>query len=518
MPKKEYNKEIKYQYWNNILADLKNNKLYCLDLGSDIGENTKWLLNNICEHSESKIYSINNWIDDNIFNKYNNNIKKTTRKNQNIIFNELTFKALIKLIQLETIKFDIIIINTSKDGSDILTDAILAFKLLKPNGIFIFDDYNTNKYSHQILSINSFIKLFESQLYIIYSGYQYIVQKKYRKIKEKISFNNLLNEINNNNNYFNFKYTINKSVNKNFIFKIQYADFNTTFLTEDIQTKYNNINKIYKKKKKYIYKLFEINIYKDISKEISKNFKLLDISNKIVFAFLLRYYIILNKIDKYSINTNILIIDNNKSMIYKEYFYDKYSKLNIYFINKINEIIIDNKYKLIFINDNNLNLLLLINIVLRCQELYGDFILMYEINFTNLLCDCIYFLKIYYKYIYILNKYTSKTGRYIYIYCKNFKGIKSDELTNFNNFYNKLNVNNSINSFLQIKNKTDYNNIKDLLIKIANIKLNSLYNNTNLLIKIIKFIRENKSKQKKILIAFFNMNLYSKLLYLDYII
>lgn len=83
------------------------------------------------------------------------------------------------------------------------------------HGILIFDDYKINniedEFFNQILSIDSFIKIFESQLKVLYSGYQYIVQKKYKKNninnQNLISYNDLLNEINQQKpNYFYFSF------------------------------------------------------------------------------------------------------------------------------------------------------------------------------------------------------------------------------------------------------------------------------------------------------------------------
>ena len=37
--------------------------------------------------------------------------------------------------------FDLIYIDASHYAPDVLSDAVLAFKLLKPGGILIFDDY-----------------------------------------------------------------------------------------------------------------------------------------------------------------------------------------------------------------------------------------------------------------------------------------------------------------------------------------------------------------------------------------
>lgn len=117
------------------------------------------------------------------------NIKKTKRDKQVIVMKMTSEKALIQLNYSNKIKFDIIFIDASHEARDVLSDNILAWKLLNENGILINDDYEWNKlnkeYFRPKLAINSFMMSFYPEINLLYKGYQVILSKKPKKLQEK---------------------------------------------------------------------------------------------------------------------------------------------------------------------------------------------------------------------------------------------------------------------------------------------------------------------------------------------
>jgi predicted O-methyltransferase YrrM len=79
------------------------------------------------------------------------------------------------------LKYDFIYIDASHVAVNVLEDAVLAWRLLKKNGVLIFDDYEWNAYSNPLLcpkvSIDAFLKVFKNQFKLRHKGYQVVVEK-----------------------------------------------------------------------------------------------------------------------------------------------------------------------------------------------------------------------------------------------------------------------------------------------------------------------------------------------------
>lgn len=78
--------------------------------------------------------------------------------------------------------YDFIYIDGSHTAPDVLTDACMAWPLLKREGLMVFDDYawgSPRDILHRPkLAIDSFVNIFAEQLDIVHSGYQFIIRKK----------------------------------------------------------------------------------------------------------------------------------------------------------------------------------------------------------------------------------------------------------------------------------------------------------------------------------------------------
>jgi predicted O-methyltransferase YrrM len=78
--------------------------------------------------------------------------------------------------------YDFIYIDGSHLAKDVLTDACMAWPLLKPKGIMVFDDYlwgDPRDVLHRPkAAIDAFTTLFAEEVEIVHVGYQLIVRKK----------------------------------------------------------------------------------------------------------------------------------------------------------------------------------------------------------------------------------------------------------------------------------------------------------------------------------------------------
>lgn len=78
--------------------------------------------------------------------------------------------------------YDFIYIDGSHTAPDVLTDACMAFSLLKAGGIMVFDDYmwgNPRDAMHRPkIAIDAFTNIFGEHLDIVHVGYQLAIKKK----------------------------------------------------------------------------------------------------------------------------------------------------------------------------------------------------------------------------------------------------------------------------------------------------------------------------------------------------
>ncbi len=78
--------------------------------------------------------------------------------------------------------YDIIYIDGSHTIEDILGDAVLAFKLLKPGGIMVFDDYGWGAHlpedQRPKRAIDAFVSAYSARLTVIEKDYCFAVYKK----------------------------------------------------------------------------------------------------------------------------------------------------------------------------------------------------------------------------------------------------------------------------------------------------------------------------------------------------
>lgn len=78
--------------------------------------------------------------------------------------------------------YDFIYIDGSHKAKDVLTDACMAWQLLKPEGVLVFDDYlwgdPRDALHRPKIAIDAFTNIFGEELSIVYAGHQLAVRKR----------------------------------------------------------------------------------------------------------------------------------------------------------------------------------------------------------------------------------------------------------------------------------------------------------------------------------------------------
>jgi len=174
--------------WKKYLGNLRNKPANGLEIGSFEGFSSNWILNNILNNANSKLYCVDHWL----FKG-----DKNTNSYKTFLENISEHKSKVKVLKgysnemlrkINNIKFDFIYIDANRHSKNVLEDAVLSFPLLKPNGIIIFDDYTHNK-EHNVNcprpGIDAFISIYVEEIKVLHSGWQVIIKKRNPPLKRK---------------------------------------------------------------------------------------------------------------------------------------------------------------------------------------------------------------------------------------------------------------------------------------------------------------------------------------------
>jgi predicted O-methyltransferase YrrM len=181
------------QNWNKYLqpiADLKR-PIKILEVGAYEGWATQQFLIHFAKNPDTRVYAIDTWEGSpeyvgtdfhEIEEKFRKRVKQSGREDQLVTLkmkSEDGLHHLLDSIGKESI--DIAFIDASHEARDVLSDAILVWKLMKENGIVIFDDYIwmdlKQDFFRPRLAIDSFIRCYAPELRVLGIDRQAFVKK-----------------------------------------------------------------------------------------------------------------------------------------------------------------------------------------------------------------------------------------------------------------------------------------------------------------------------------------------------
>ena len=177
--------------WEQLIP-LVPDRLNLLEIGSFEGRSAVWLAENMVE-DEGNIQCIDTWEGGEEHSNgemtgaeerflHNMNVFEAKHPNRAIIqIKDTSTRALARFFEKEY-SYGFIYIDGSHIAKDVLTDACMAWPLLKQGGIMVFDDYmwgNPRDILHRPKpAIDAFINLFAEEVDVIHLGYQAVVRKK----------------------------------------------------------------------------------------------------------------------------------------------------------------------------------------------------------------------------------------------------------------------------------------------------------------------------------------------------
>ncbi|KAL3153959.1 hypothetical protein ABBQ32_013519 [Trebouxia sp. C0010 RCD-2024] len=178
--------------------------LRVLEVGSWEGQSACWLLQHVCCSSGSRLVCIDNWAGavqygsaakdwglseeqhhaTAVLQRFRDNIEAVQGTDKVTVLQQPSWVALSTMMQNDLDTFDVVYIDGSHLPQDVLTDAAMAWKLLKNEGIMIFDDYQWDqvvcmpKAKTPQKAIDAFLEVFSEELHVMRLEYQCIVQKR----------------------------------------------------------------------------------------------------------------------------------------------------------------------------------------------------------------------------------------------------------------------------------------------------------------------------------------------------
>lgn len=165
--------------WERFLAPYyAKPDLSYLEVGVFEGRSLVWMLENVLTDPSARATAVDLFGDfadlpaDSLKARFLENVRRSGAEQKVRV---VSGYSQVELRKLPLESYDIIYIDGSHDGDDVLEDTLLAWRLLKEGGILIFDDYT---YPGVEFPVNAFLQLFGRRFEILHRGYQLFLRKR----------------------------------------------------------------------------------------------------------------------------------------------------------------------------------------------------------------------------------------------------------------------------------------------------------------------------------------------------
>jgi predicted O-methyltransferase YrrM len=176
----------KIPVWEKSLAPFKGKPgVKYLEVGLYEGRSALWMLENVLTDPTSHLTGIDIF-DGELKDRFFDNLRRCGAEGRATV---LIGFSQVEMRRLPLESFDIIYIDGSHATADVLEDAVLSYRLLRPGGVLIFDDYvwsgalYTGPLTRDETSdfpkaaIDRFVQCFEGRMSVLHNGSQLIVKK-----------------------------------------------------------------------------------------------------------------------------------------------------------------------------------------------------------------------------------------------------------------------------------------------------------------------------------------------------
>jgi len=170
-------------YWVPLLEPyMEKPGLQYLEVGVNEGRSLMWMIDHVLTHPESHATSIDVRRND----AFLENIETSGAADRITLIQS---PSQLALRELPPESFDVIYIEGSHTADDVLENIVLAWRLLKPNGLMLLDDYlytgsadaDGSVTPPELLprpAIDAFISAFRNSVKVVHKGYQVGIRKR----------------------------------------------------------------------------------------------------------------------------------------------------------------------------------------------------------------------------------------------------------------------------------------------------------------------------------------------------
>ena len=163
-----------------------------LEIGSFEGRSSVWIAENMMRDGD-ELFCVDTWKGgeehsqedmDAVFTRFRENVLVANAKHPDRRIFQCPGTSIERLGAFleQKQRFEFIYIDGSHVAKDVLTDACMAWPLLKQGGIMVFDDYawgDPRDILHRPkIAIDAFMNIFAEEVELIHMGYQAIIKKK----------------------------------------------------------------------------------------------------------------------------------------------------------------------------------------------------------------------------------------------------------------------------------------------------------------------------------------------------
>jgi predicted O-methyltransferase YrrM len=167
--------------WTQLFKSYNKRPVNFLEIGTYEGRSAIWALDNILQHPESKITCVDNWKTPGTFQRFKTNISSNPAFKGKVSIFKGPARDSLKHPTILQQQYDVIYIDADLHSASVMEHAVLAFPLLKPGGLLIFDDYTysmqrDNRCPKQ--AIDAFINAYAEDIRVITARWQVVIQKR----------------------------------------------------------------------------------------------------------------------------------------------------------------------------------------------------------------------------------------------------------------------------------------------------------------------------------------------------
>jgi len=170
---------LQVELWRKHFRRFRKQPVHFLEVGTFEGRTAIWFLNNILTHPQATITCVDPFVRgkgrEAVFDR---NIQRSGHASR---VTKIAGYSTEVLRTLPLDHFHIVYIDGDHTAPAVLTDAVMAWPLLRLNGVMFFDDYpwagGRTRYDRPQLAIDAFLQVFRKKYHKRHHSWQVIVEK-----------------------------------------------------------------------------------------------------------------------------------------------------------------------------------------------------------------------------------------------------------------------------------------------------------------------------------------------------